>query len=70
MKTKKSSDKMLPPVRIEPGTSDSKSNTVLSELTWHVQSSLGLTFCYWKYCFHLVKPLMPILPVLPISSSL
>ena len=33
---KNSTDKMLPPVRIEPGTSDPKSNTLLSELTWHV----------------------------------
>ena len=29
-KQKKSSDKMLPPVRIESGTSDSKSNTLVS----------------------------------------
>ena len=29
MKTKKSRNKMLPPVRIEPGTSHSKSNTLL-----------------------------------------
>ena len=36
MKTKNSSNKMLPLVRIEPRTSDSKSNTLLSELTWHL----------------------------------
>ena len=36
MKTKNSSNKMLPPVRTELGTSDSKSDTLLSELTWHV----------------------------------
>ena len=38
-KPKKSSDKMLPPVRIEPRpliASDSKSNTILSTLTWHL----------------------------------
>ena len=35
---KKSSEKMLPPVGIEPRpliTSDSKCNTILSGLTWH-----------------------------------
>ena len=40
MKTKKkSSDKILPPVGIEPGpliTSGSKFNTILSTLTWHL----------------------------------
>ena len=38
-KQKKSSDKMLPPVGIEPGpviASDSKSNTIFSTLTWHL----------------------------------
>ena len=40
MKTKNSSNKMLPSVRIEPGTSDIKSDTLLSELTWYVLLSL------------------------------
>ena len=35
-KQKKSSNKMLPTVRTEPGTSDSMSEHSLSELTWHV----------------------------------
>ena len=39
---KESSNKMLPPVRIEPGTSDSKSNTFLSVLTWHLPIRLRL----------------------------
>ena len=42
---KKSSDKMLPPVGIEPGpliASDSKSNTILSTLTWHLLARLRL----------------------------
>ena len=120
MKTNNSSDKFLPPMRIKPGISDSKSNTLLSELIWHVllreslnfcsciiwflalddlvrinrawlyiyqkpkvwvqqastrltqkvQSSLGVIFCYWNFCFCVVKPLMPILALFPISSSL
>ena len=37
MKQKNSNNnKLLPSLRIEPGTSDSKSDTVLAELTWHV----------------------------------
>ena len=42
---KKSSDKMLLPVGIEPEpliTSDSKSNTLLSGLTWHLLVRLSL----------------------------
>ena len=27
----------------------------------------GVTFCYWNFCFHIVKPLIPILTYLPIS---
>ena len=45
---KKSSDKMLPPVGIEPEpliTSDSKSNTILSTVTWHVLHRRSLNFC-------------------------
>ena len=45
---KKSSDKMLPPVEIEPGpliTSDSKSNTLLSQLVRHVLLRRSLNFC-------------------------
>ena len=42
--TKNSSNKMLPPVRIEPGTSDSKSNTLLSELIWNVLLRGSLNF--------------------------
>ena len=45
---KKSSSKMLPPVGIEPTpliTSDSKSNTILSRLTWHVLVRRSLNFC-------------------------
>ena len=42
---KKSTDKMLILVRIEPMTSDSKSNTLLSELTWHVLLRGSLNFC-------------------------
>ena len=43
---KKSSDKMLPPVGIEPTPfSDSKSNTILSTLTWHVLLRRSLNFC-------------------------
>ena len=41
-----SSDKMLPPVGIEPGSliaSDSESNTILS--TWHVLLKRSLNFC-------------------------
>ena len=38
LKTKNSNKKMLPPVVIEPGTSDSKSDTLLSELAWHPYS--------------------------------
>ena len=47
MKTKNSSDKMLHPVRIEPGTSDSKSGYLLSELIWHVllKGSLNFYLC-------------------------
>ena len=40
--------KILPPVGIEPGpliTSDSKSNTILSGLTWHVLLGRSLNFC-------------------------
>ena len=36
VKTKISSDKMVPLVGIEPGPSDSKSNTILPTLTWHI----------------------------------
>ena len=42
---KKSSEKMLPPVGIEPRpliASDSKSNTILSTLTWHLLARLRL----------------------------
>ena len=42
---KKSSDKMLPPVGIEPWpliASDSKSNTILSTLAWHLLARLRL----------------------------
>ena len=45
---KKFSDKMLPPVGIEPRsliTSDSKSNTILSTLTWHMLLRRSLNFC-------------------------
>ena len=45
---KKSRYKMLPPVGIEPGpliTSDSKSNTILSTLIWHVLLRKSLNFC-------------------------
>ena len=43
MKTKKNPvTKCLSPVRIEPGTSDSKSNSLLSELTWHLLVTLRL----------------------------
>ena len=45
MKTKNSSDKMLPSVGIESKTYDSKSNTLLSELTWHVLLKGFLNFC-------------------------
>ena len=44
-KQKKNSDKMLPPVGIEPGpliASDSKSNTILSTQTWHLLVRLRL----------------------------
>ena len=27
-----------------------------------------ITFCYWIFCFHVVKPLMPILVSLPMLS--
>ena len=47
MKLKNSSDKMLPLVRIESGTSDSKSKTLLSKLTWHVLLGGSLNFCSW-----------------------
>ena len=53
MKTKKSSDKMLLPVEIEPGpliTSDSKSNTLLSGLTWHLLVRLRLKALYRYIC--------------------
>ena len=46
---KKSSEKMLPPVGIEPRTlitSDSKSNTLLSALTWHMLVRLRLYVPY------------------------
>ena len=33
---------MLPPVGIEPGTNDFKTDTLLSELTWHLLVSLRL----------------------------
>ena len=42
---KKSNDKVLPPVGIEPGpliAFDSKSNTILSTLTWHLLARLRL----------------------------
>ena len=45
---KKFSDKMLPPVGIEPGSViafDSKSNTFLSELVRHVLLRRSLNFC-------------------------
>ena len=44
MKTKNSSNKMLPPLpmRTEARNSDSKSNTLLSELTWHLLVRLKL----------------------------
>ena len=45
---KTSSDKMLPPVGIEPRpliTSDSKPDTILSTLTWHVLLMRSLNFC-------------------------
>ena len=48
VKTKKSSDKMLPLVGIEPRpliTSDSKSSTLLSTLAWHVLLRRSLNFC-------------------------
>ena len=45
---KNSGDELLPPVRIEPGTSDPKSNTLLSELTWHVLTRGYLNFCLCK----------------------
>ena len=41
-------DKMLPPVGIEPRpviASDSKSNAILSTLTWHVLLRRSLNFC-------------------------
>ena len=58
---KKSSDKMLPPVGIEPGpliTSDSKSNTILSTLTWHLLARLRLLVPYivMLYWFSLNHP--------------
>ena len=48
MKIKKSSDKMLLLVGIEPGpliASDSKSNTILSTLTCHMLLRRSLNFC-------------------------
>ena len=42
METKNSSDKMFSPVRIEPRTSDSKSNALLSDITWHLLLILKL----------------------------
>ena len=54
-KQKKSTDKMLLQVRTEPMTSDSKSNTLLSELTWHVLLRGSLNFCScttWFLDFH------------------
>ena len=48
LRENKSSDKTLPPVGIEPApliTSDSKSNTILSTLTWHVLLRRSLNFC-------------------------
>ena len=45
---KKFSEKCYPQVEIEPGpliTSDSKSHTILSGLTWHVQLWRFLNFC-------------------------
>ena len=45
VKTKKSSNKMIPPLGIEPApviTSDSKSNTILSGLSWHLLVRLRL----------------------------
>ena len=40
MTTKNSDNKNLPLVRIEPGTPDSKSNILISELTWHLLPKL------------------------------
>ena len=42
VKTNKSSNKMLSPMRIEPGTSDSKCNTLLSEIAWQLLVKLRL----------------------------
>ena len=39
------SDEILPPMRIEPRTSHSKSNTVSFELIWHVLLRGSLNFC-------------------------
>ena len=47
--SKGDSDKMLPPVRIKPRpliTSDSKSNTILSGLTWHLLVTLGSLYSH------------------------
>ena len=56
---------MLPIVRIEPMTSDFKSNTLLSELrrVLDLESSLRVTFCHWIFFFR-IKLLMPILALL------
>ena len=46
---------MLPPVGIEPRplmASDSKSNTILSGLAWHVLFRRSLNFC-WTYMIQL-----------------
>ena len=51
VKTKNSSNKMLPPVRIEHGTSDFKSDTLLSELTWHVLLRWSLKCVLFMYHF-------------------
>ena len=57
---KKSSNKMLPPVGIEPGpliTSDSKSNTILSGLTWHLLVRLRLRSLYSHAPLIITNPL-------------
>ena len=35
--------------------------------SWEAQVlfPLGIRFCYWIFCFHIVKPLMPMLALLP-----
>ena len=51
-----------------------KANTKLVQKgecwTWNQRSRgsilTGVAFCYWKFCFHVIKPLMPILAPLQI----